>query len=431
MSQMKFKYSLDEIPPTRELLLFSLQWLAIAVPTILIIGNVVAGLHFDQPSLQINYVQKLFFVTAVALFVQIFWGHGMPIIIGPAAVLLVGVMASQGNSISSIYSSILVGGIFLFILSITGLFRHLLVFFTPRVIAAILILIAFTLTPMIMNLIIAPSKQAAPLSNLIFSLLFVICLFTANRFLAGIWKSTLIIWGIIVGAMSHFLIFQYTPVADTNGLSPIANVFSNLNTTFTLEPGVLISFLVCFIALSINDLGSIQSLGQMLQPQNMPKRIDRGISITGLANVLSGLLGVIGPVNFSLSPGVIASTGNASKFTLIPTSIILLILSFLPWTIAYIGNIPSVVIGSVLIYIMCSQISAGLLVAFNSIDGFKFENGLVLGLPLMFGIIIAFLPASVLGTFPVSLRPVLGNGFVIGVLSVMIMEHLIFKEKPV
>jgi xanthine/uracil permease len=137
---------------------------------------------------------------------------------------------------------------------------------------------------------------------------------------------------------------------------------------------------------------------------------------------------VIGPVNFSLSPGVIASTGCASRFTLIPAGLILLAMSFLPPVIAFIGGIPSVVVGGVFLYIMCSQIAAGLTMVLDAQKGFHFENGLVIGLPLMLSIIISFLPDSILNTFPVVLRPLLGNGFVVGVLAVLIMEHLIFGE---
>ena len=47
----------------------------------------------------------------------------------------------------------------------------------------------------------------------------------------------------------------------------------------------------------------------------------------------------------------------------------------------------------------------------------------------MLSIIISFLSDSILDTFPVILRPLLGNGFVVGVLAVLIMEHLIFQRK--
>ena len=92
------------------------------------------------------------------------------------------------------------------------------------------------------------------------------------------------------------------------------------------------------------------------------------------------------------------------------------------------GSVPSVVIGSALIYLMCSQISAGLIVAFNSEEKFTFEHGLVMGLSLMLSIIISFLPTEVLNTFPAILRPILGNGFVVGVMAVLTMERLIIKK---
>ncbi len=427
---MKFRYGVDDIPPLGELVLFGLQWLAIAVPTIVIIGKVVAALHFSDAVDQVIYLQKLFFVTASALLVQLLWGHRLPLIIGPASVLLVGIVASQGSDVNAVYSSIFAGGIILTTLSITGLFGYLKQLFTSRVVATILVLIAFTLTPTIMNLIISSKAAGSPLLNLCFALVLVISMFVANRYLVGIWKSTLIIWTIIIGSILYLVIFpQYQWMGQASDFTSIATFTRNLYFNFKLAPGVLIAFLFCFLALSVNDLGSIQSVGALTKPGDMPKRISRGISFTGLANALSGLLGVIGPVNFSLSPGVIASTGNASRFTLIPAGLGLLILSFLPGVIAFIGGIPAVIIGTTLLYILCSQISAGLMVLFSSMSEFKFESGLVMGLPVMLSIIISFLPVSVLNTFPDMVRPIWGNGFVVGVLTVLIMEHIIYPEK--
>lgn len=429
MSKMNFKYNLDDRPPFPALLLFALQWLTIAIPMIIIVGKVVASLHFDNPAEQVVYIQKVFFVVGISVLVQVLWGHRLPLIIGPAAVLLVGIAASQENDISTVYSSILIGGIILTVLSITGLFGLIKQLFTPRVVVTILILIGFTLTPMIIKLIMPSSSQVSPLANLLFALIFVLAMFAANKNLSGIWKATLIIWAMITGSIIYFLIFpQALSIAGTD-MTIAAGFFKNFNTKLSLDLGVLISFLVCFLALAINDLGSIQAIGEMLNPAEMPKRTTRGITFTGLLNILSGLFGVIGPVNYSLSPGVIASTGVASRFTLIPTGIGLIMLSFSPAAIGVIGSIPSVVIGSTFIYILCSQIAAGLLLAFTSMDQFKFENGLVLGLPLMLSIIISFLPQNTLATFPDLLKPILGNGFVVGVLAVFIMDHVIYRDK--
>ncbi|AGL00302.1 uracil-xanthine permease family protein [Desulfoscipio gibsoniae] len=429
MQKLKLKYALDEVPPYAELLLFSLQWLAITIPIIIIIGQVVAVLHFENTGDQIIYVQKLFFITGLVMLVQLLWGHRLPLIMGPAAVLLIGVLAGQGSSMQTVYSSIFIGGIILAILSISGLFAQLKILFTTRVVAVILLLIAFTLTPTIMNMILpAAGSKVSALLNILFALGMVLLMFVANRFLTGMWKSTLIIWAMIIGSLAYSVVSPSSVVIDAGNYKWLASFINDISFELSLEPGVLISFLVCFLALSINDLGSIQSVGELLKPANMPQRITRGITLTGLANMLSGFLGVVGPVNFSLSPGVIASTGVASRFTLIPTALGLLVLSFLPVAIAFMDSIPSVIIGTVLFYVMCSQVAAGLMMAFSSRE-FNFDSGLVIGLPVMLGVVIAFLPAEVLNTMPASLRPIIGNGFVAGVFTVMFLEHIVYRSK--
>ena len=426
---MQFKYGLDDHPPLTEMLLFGLQWFAIAVPVIIIIGKITGVFHFSEPGDQIIYLQKLSFVMAIALFFQVLVGHRLPLIIGPSTVLLIGVIASQGFDTDTIYSAILCGGLLLTFLSITGLFGHLQRLFTARVVAVVLLLIAFTLSPTILNLIVGAGTKASPLANLTFFLILTFCMVVLQRLSKGVWKSTTIIWAMIMGSITYFLIvpgsMNLTPALHAD---PLSGFFSHVTKGLSFNAGVLVSFLFCFIALSINDLGSIQSMNELLKPPDMSKRITRGMIITGLANAASGFLGVIGPVNFSLSPGVITSTGCASRFTLLPAAFLLLILSFSPVIIGLIGNVPPVVIGSVLTYILSAQIIAGLMVVFESGEEFQFTSGLVIALPVLLATIIAYLPVGVVNTFPTILRPVLGNGFVVGVVTVLMLEHIVFKK---
>ena len=426
---MQFKYGLNDRPPLTEMLLFGLQWFAIAVPVIVIIGKITGVFHFSEPGDQIIYLQKLSFVMAIALFCQVLIGHRLPLIIGPSTVLLIGVIASQGFDTDTIYSAILCGGLLLTFLSITGLFGHLQRLFTTRVVAVVLLLIAFTLSPTILNLIVGAGTKASPLANLIFFLILTFCMVILHRLSKGVWKSTTIIWAMILGSITYFLIvperMNLTPSLHAD---PLSGFFGHGITGLSFNAGVLVSFLFCFIALSINDLGSIQSMNELLKPPDMSKRITRGMIITGLANAASGFLGVIGPVNFSLSPGVIASTGGASRFTLLPAALLLLLLSFSPAVIGFIGNVPPVVIASVLTYILSAQIIAGLMVVFESGEEFQFTSGLVIALPVLLATIIAYLPVGVVNTFPTILRPVLGNGFVVGVVTVLMLEHIVFKK---
>jgi xanthine/uracil permease len=246
-----------------------------------------------------------------------------------------------------------------------------------------------------------------------------------------VWKSTLIIWSMILGSVSYLLLF---PGAQTHSLFAqtdlVSGFFSRLTFRLSFEPGVLISFLFCFLALSINDLGSIQSMATLLDLKRADKRMTRGITVTGLANTASGFFGVLGIVNFSLSPGVIASTGCASRFALIPAAAIMGLLAFFPALIGVMAYVPSVVIGCVLTYILSSQIAAGLIIAFQEEEGQSFDinSGLAIGLPVLLGTVVAFMPGAVVDTFPVMLKPILGNGFVVGVVAALVLEHVIFRR---
>lgn len=411
------------------LVALGLQWFAVSIPGFAIIGTVVGEIHGLQPPEQIVYVQKTLFVSALALAGQILGGHRLPLILGPSSVLLIGLIASQGFDVPTVYSSILIGGLILALISLSGLFGRLQRLFTARVVAVILILIALTLAPTVMGLIVVHGDRASPMANLLFAMILTLSMFLFYRRLRGVWRSTLILWAMVAGSLAYVAAFpRVSPMQPFFYGRPFSLFVTDLTTELSVQPGVLVSFLFCFFALSINDLGSIQSMKELLSPTGMAQRIKRGIGFTGLANVLSGFFGVVGPVNFSLSPGVIAATGCASRFTLLPTAVLFCLLSFSPLLVGLMGAIPPVIIGSTLLYILSYQVGAGLIVAFQGDDGFGLENGLVIGLPVLFATIVAFLPSPVLGAFPAILRPVLGNGFVIGVVSTIILEHAIFRK---
>jgi xanthine/uracil permease len=426
---VQFKYGLDDKPPIGENLLLGLQWLFIAIPSILIIGKIVGGLHFTDPQAQVIYLQKLSFVMAVTIFCQILWVHRLPLIAGPSTVLLIGVIASQGFSFETVYTSMMIGGLALALCSLTGLFGHLRKWFTPRVVVVVLLLIGFTLMPTVMNLIMLSGGRSSPPVNLVLSIILTVLMIFLQKMLKGIWKSTMIIWAMVIGSIIYFLIFpEEWAVKNLFGTAPISFFGRHLLTGLSFDPGVLISILFCFLALSINDLGSIESLEEILNPSDMSKRINRGITLTGLANILAGFFGVIGPVNFSLSPGVVLSTQCASRYTLIPTAIFLFVLSFSPVVTGVIGLVPPVIIGTVLLYILCFQVGAGILLACRIESGLQVETGLIVGLPLLLGTMVAFLPAGTMDTFPLILRPLLGNGFVIGIITAFLLEGVIFRQ---
>lgn len=425
---MEFKYGLEDRPPLGESLLMGLQWCALMLPFLIILGKIAAAYHLADPVFQTAYLQKMAFITAVFLVLEILWGHRLPLIMGPSSVILIGIISSHGLDLDAISTAIISGGVILAFVGITGVFGHLQRLFTPRVVAVVLLLIAFTLTPTILTLVSNP-QGTTPQVNMIYALALTALTLILHRLLAGIWKSILIMISMSVGSAAYFLIFpenlNMTTVASSKLVAPF---FANMIGRLSFDIGLLTSFFVCFVALSINDLGSMQSMNALVSSNDMPKRLNRGVFFTGLANITAGVFGVIGQVNYSMSAGVVAATGCMSRFTLLPAAAILLVISFSPMTIGFMGIVPPVVVGSIMFYVLCSQVSAGLLVVFESLREFTFDDGMIIGMPILIATVIAFMPAAFFQEFPQALRPIVGNGFVVGVIIVLLMEHGIFRK---
>lgn len=419
---MYFKYGLEDKPPILETLIFGLQWLAVTIPTIIIIGNVLGILQSEGA--YITYLQNLLIMVGIILLVQVIWGHKLPLVIGPAAVLLIGILASIEQGIGAINSSIIIGGAVLALIAWSGLFKYVKKLFTPRVIMVILLLITFTLLPTILNLI-TTSNGSSPISNFIFAISLTLTVLIAHRVLKGLWKSTIPLWGMLSGSLAYYGIFQIKVPINT-GLNSLALPSGLTHSLAVPDVGMVVAFLICFLALAINDLGSIQAVGSLLEADGMENRVKRGITLTGIGNVLAGILGVIGPVNYSMSPGVIAATGCASRLTLIPAAFLLLILAFSPLALGFISSIPAPVVGTILIYIMTVQMGAAFLLAIESKVFLTLDHGLVVGLPIIIGTVVAFLPGGVTSQLPLIIRPLIANGFVMGVLTVLMLEHVIF-----
>jgi xanthine/uracil permease len=417
-NSLNLRYGLEDRPPMAESALYSLQWLALALPFIVIVGTVASAHHFTDPALKTLYLQKATFITGLMLLSQALFGHRLTLIAGPATALLLGIVGSQSTP-DAVYTAIAICGLLLTIVSAAGLFGFLRALFTTRVIATVLLLIAFTLTPTIIKLLTAGSGGQTP-EYLSFAACLITVLFLAHRFLPSAGRSLLIISGMVAGSLAFFVMFGFPGVSEKQ--ETIASFFSGF-TTPVFDAGVILSFFFCFLALSLNEIGSMQAIAPILKPDGLDKRIRRGMTVTGGVNAISGMFGVIGPVDYSLSPGVIAASGCGSRIPLIPAALILLLVSFSPATLGVAGMIPQVVVGCIMVYTLSGQIAAGLITAFSQ-KSFAFDDGIVIGLPILAGTVVAHLSPDVIALLPEAIRSVAGNGFVVGVILVLLLDRI-------
>lgn len=415
---MDFKFNIDDKPSLGAILLYGLQWLMICLPVVL-------TSTFVAPAGEVVFfTQKLFAICGVTIIIQVLCGHRLPLVAGPAAVLLMEVIAaaSQGHGASTIYPSMVIGGTLVTLLAAVGAMKYIQKIFTPRIVAAIVILISFTMAKPIVGLIFADKAHAG--LALVSAIVGVAVMAWANKILRGIWKSMVVILAMILGSIFYYAMtgFPRSFVADT--VAPQLFV-----SEWHLDTGVIIAFLFCYIALLINQVGSVQSLGEFVAAPNMDKRQNRGLLVTGIMNIVSGTAGVPGVVDYSLSPGVVASTSCASRYTMIPAAVAMILLALFPQAVAVLLTIPQPIMGIVLLYLMATQVAAGLEIMHSTKAVLSFQDGLILGIPIMLTVVLSFAPAEAMSAVPSLLRPIVGNGFVMGIIVVLILEHFVLRSK--
>lgn len=421
---MNLKFGIDERPRFGQLMLYSLQWFVLAIAVVTTSLFIAVG----PPAERVLYAQKVFALMGITTILQVFWGHRLPIVVGPAAVLLVGIitaLASQGaeTDTGKIYTSLIVGGAIVTLVAAGRLLERIQRIFTPRIVVVILMLIAFTLSPTIRNLIFPAGEEERYAFGLWFTLIGVFSMAVASHAARGVWKSVVIPAALVIGSIVYYTIyggFGEVFASYTESEGPL------LLPHLKFDGGMIAAFIFCYVALLINDIGSIQSLGAMLETPDTDKRCRRGIGITGAMNMVAGALGVIGPVNYSMSPGVIASSSCASRYALLPPGIGLMACAFVPQLIALLSAIPNTVIGVILLYLMGTQLAAALQMTAATGSTLSFDDCLVVGLPLMMALLFSYIPMQVV---PSILRPIIGNGFVMGVITVIILEHLVFRAR--
>lgn len=151
--------------------------------------------------------------------------------------------------------------------------------------------------------------------------------------------------------------------------------------------------------------------------------------MTGAGNILAGMMGIIGPVDYSISPGIVSSTKCASRITIVPCAIGLIVCSLLPSAVVWLTQLPDMVIGLVLTYVVVLQLASAFEMMADKKIIANFSHSLTIALPLAVALIVAFLPDAVEVNLPLALQPILTNGFVIGVLLVVFLEHIVFSQK--
>jgi uracil permease len=320
-------------------------------------------------------------------------------------------------------------GAMLVILTVaSGQLERMIRLFTPNVVGVVLMLIALGLLRPLLYFLTGmdyPGSQGDYRVFLI-SLALILFIATLSYRLQGFWKSISLLLGMIAGSLFFLAIgrMEWGKVAETGLISFIKPWMVSRPTIFW--PSVL-AFACAYLAVIVNSLGSLQGTARVTDTGRLARSTRRGILFNGIAGIACGIVGVVGTVSYSTSPGVVLVLRVASRYAVTYCGVILMLAAFLPKLAALLAIVPRPVVGAALCVALGAQIGVGISTVTSRTPTPR--DYFVVGIPLLLGTAVGFLPASLSEQLPGPLQVLIANSLIVGISLVLVLEHVLLREK--
>ena len=427
--ELRLVYGLNEKPPLARSLVYGLQWLIVFLPVITVLSVLMTGVMGMTPAEETGYFQTVLLVVGATMIIQTLWGHSLPLLDGPAMALVITAAAMAGSGRGAVSGGMILGGAIMLITGALGWTRRLIPLFTDQVVGVILLLIGLTILPFVLPMMLGvdPAHPIGQPYILSLSLGLAVVMGLLYHYLSGLARTLSVFVGVALGTA----LFALLGLIDTAAVgqapwlappSPIPAVRPELNLAAAL------SFVLAYLAVLVNAAGSMFSLETIVQAHDMEPRLKRGVAFTGLAGMAAGLAGIVGTVPYTISPGIIAVTRVGSRYTVTVCGFMMVALSFMGKAAALLSAVPEAVVAAALFSTMAAGVGVALnlIVRSGSLDARGF---LVVGLPILLGVGASLLPKAFLALLPAMIRPIAANGLIVGVVAVLLTEHVLFRRR--
>ncbi|MEN6566413.1 MAG: purine/pyrimidine permease [Veillonellales bacterium] len=435
---MSILYQLNDRLPASRTLLYSFQWLAFNLVNVSVIPVVVGQALGLDPAGSAQLSQRIMFFASAASILQVLYGHRLPIIEGPAGMwwgifLTLGYMApAMGKDIALLRSDLelgmIIAGMVLVLMGMTGLISRALKLFTPPVTGTVLVLLGLQLSgPFLRGMLgITREGDAVSFPAMFVSLLVIAVVILVNLKCHGFFRSIAILIGTAIGWIAAALLGISPSIGwNSRNIAEIPALFAWGTPTF--DPAIILICILTGILVLSNSVASILAMERTLDITAEKKDYDRGVTCTGIGDILSGIGATVGLVPYSGSAGLVSLTGVGARLPFLLFSILMMLMGLLPSIGQFLSSIPAPVGYSVLLASFCQMLCFGLQdYARIQLTG---RRVFVVGIPLLVGTGILTLPASTFISLPVWLRYIFSNGFLAGMLLCILLEHVLLPEK--
>lgn len=427
-------YDLEDRPPFKRTLLYGAQWLIFTLANSAVIPLVVGtALGLDKAGIG-DLAQRIFFFSALASLLQVLFGHRLPIMEGPSgmwwgvfmslALLAPGMGKPLALLRTDLEAGMIIAGLVLVLLGASGLMSLALKLFTPAVTGTVLILLGLQLAGTFTSgmLGINSPDDAVDLRAVAVSALVLLVMFRVTLRGGGFLRSVSVLVGLLVGWLASIPMgLAPSPGWGRTQLIKMPGIFAWGSPT--LDAGIIFTSVMTAVLVLSNLVASIMAMGKTLGRELPGQVYNRGAAFTGLADILAGVGSTVGFVPYSAGAGMVSLSGVASRLPFIVFALAMLVLGLLPPVGVFLSSIPAPVGYSVLLASFAQMMGFGI----RDYHRLKLDarDFFVVGVSVLFGTGLMFVPPEAFREIPAAARYILGNGFVSGMLLVILLEHVI------
>lgn len=426
----------DSVPPKKNIV-YALQHLIYFLAGCVVIPIAVGGaLGLGQAEIA-SMLQRTFVLSGVISILQTRFGHGYPMVDGPAGLWMGVIVAmavsagASGGNLGSLRASIELGMIFggavLMLLGAAGLVNRLAKAFTPTINGTLMILIVIQLSGSVMRnaLGITGDSNSFQRKSLIVFLLTVAVIMLINFKATGFIRSIATLIGVAIGWGFSILVGLPTEKMAVNSLFSLPQPLTW--GVPVLDISVLLTCTICSLVLLSNFLISITGVEAVVDEPMNPQKLRRSTMLLGISTALCGIFPTVGYCPFASSMGVITMTRVAARKPFILGGIFIIILGLIAPVGSFFATLPPAVGYGATMVTFSLIFSQGL----QELRKVTFTNreSLIVGTSIIIGTGVMFLPATAFANLPAFLRYILSNGLVDGFLASFLLENFLLRRK--
>ncbi|MBJ9999686.1 uracil/xanthine transporter [Erwinia sp. S38] len=420
--------------------LSGLQWFFFIFCNTVVIPPTLKSVFHLSPEETYLIAQYSFLGAAAACIAQVCFGHRRAIMEGPGGLWWATILSvtyaesSQGTPLGDIAMSFCIGiaiaGAMTILIGLTGFGRVLSGFFTPPVMVVFMFLLGAQLVSIFFKGMLGIPFGLANEATTIHWHTVPVAFLTVMLIVSGIvfLPQRFARYAVLVGVVAGWLIFSLLYGAEEALPTDVSWRLFIPHGDFHLRSGIIFICVLLGIVNASNTFGALRGTDNLYTGQ--PERGDiyrRSFITTGFFTLLFAPLGTVPFSPFVSSIGLLTQTGDSSRRSFLIGSILFLIVALTPDLIRFFNAIPLPVSSAAMMVSYLPLLWSSFY--FLSQTSLNPRNIYRIALPIFSGLFLLALPPAYLQNVPVLIRPLLGNGLLMGIIMVLVLERLVPWER--